>query len=82
MVEDTHSFALQSCKKAVSWYLGYWTFLEAKKVKKMLIYDTVPLQMKKIEKTTSICAILCVISWQSSANTRSGQFLVENPDTG
>ena len=46
----------------------------------MLICDTVQIQMKKMENITSICTILCVISWQSSANTRAGHFLVENPD--
>ena len=38
--------------------------------------------MKKIEKQTSICSILCIILWQNSADTRFGHFLIENPDTG
>ena len=38
--------------------------------------------MKKVEKKTSICSILCVILSQNSENTYFGHFLVENWDTG
>ena len=33
-----------------------------------MVYDTVHLQMKKIEKKTSICSILCVKLYQNSTN--------------
>ena len=53
-----------------------------KKVPTLLIFETVQLQMRKIEKKTSICSILWVILWQNSADTRFGHFLVEYRDTG
>ena len=47
-----------------------------------MIYDTVQLQMNKLEKKTGFCSISWVVLWKNLENTYFGHFLVENQDTG
>ena len=70
--KEIRTFSNSCCKSQHIWH---------KKASTLLIYDTVQLQMNKLEKKTGICSISCIILCQNPENTYFGHFIIENHDT-